>query len=127
MFFKKALFNVKESGQHLFCTNAFWKNSTWTIKTNFIAFQAVDLKRCSILIFVRGSGISFSTTFCLINVHAIRGSSHWWYSGKKGILENSCSKIQKKLPGDQSHKTILLLVSTDIDITSSTQGCLKQA
>ena len=63
----------------------------------------------------------------VINVHAIRGSSHWWYSGKKGILENSCSKIQKKLPGDQSHKTILLLVSTDIDITSSTQGCLKQA
>ena len=49
----------------------------------------------------------------VINVHAIRGSSHWWYSGKKGILENSCSKIQKKLPGDQSHKTILLLVSTE--------------
>ena len=33
---------------------------------------------------------------------------------KKGALKNSCSEIKKKLP-------------TDRGVTSSTQGCLKQA
>ena len=46
---------------------------------------------------------------------------------KKGVLENSCSEIKKNVPDDHSHKTIFSLMFTDIDITSSTQGCLKQA
>ena len=35
--------------------------------------------------------------------------------------------ILKKLLGNHSHKTIFSLMSTGIGITSSTQGCLKQA
>ena len=46
---------------------------------------------------------------------------------KKVFSKNSCSEIKKKLPGDHSHKTIFSLMSTDIGITFSTQGCLKQA
>ena len=46
---------------------------------------------------------------------------------KKGVLENSCSEIKNKVPGDHSHNTIFSLMFTNIDITCSTQGCLKQA
>ena len=47
---------------------------------------------------------------------------------KKGFLKNSCSEIKKKrLLSDLSRNTTFSLMSTDRDITSSTQECLKQA
>ena len=33
-------------------------------KINFIKFQTVDPEMCSVLIFIKGSGTSFPTTFC---------------------------------------------------------------
>ena len=45
---------------------------------------------------------------------------------RKVFLKIAAVKL-KKLPGNHSHKTIFSFISTDIDITSRTQGCLKQA
>ena len=46
---------------------------------------------------------------------------------EKKVFLKIAAVILKKLLGNHSHKTIFSLMSTSIDITSSTQGCLKQA
>ena len=74
-----------------------------------------DLHDCTFKIF---SGNQRSSNPCKHSLEVLR---------KKGVLKYSCSELKKKLPGDHSHKTIFSLMSTDIDITSGTQGCLKQA
>ena len=68
LFFKKALDKVKTSRQQL-NFNKFYKNLLFiilinSIKTIFITFQTVDSEICSVLIFRKESGSSFSTTFC---------------------------------------------------------------
>ena len=46
---------------------------------------------------------------------------------EKKVFLKIAAVILKKLLGNHSHKTIFSLMSTGIGITSSTQGCLKQA
>ena len=46
---------------------------------------------------------------------------------EKKVFFKIAAVILKKLLGNHSHKTIFSLMSTGIDITSSTQGCLKEA
>ena len=65
-FFEKALYKVKTNDQQPSFNIYFGRPRLGqTIKTNFITFQTVDSEISSILIFIKGSGISFSTTFCV--------------------------------------------------------------
>ena len=51
LFFKKVLYKIKASGQHL-SFNMFWWTPTYN-KKKFITFQTVDPEMCSILIFYK--------------------------------------------------------------------------
>ena len=72
LFFKKALYKLKASGQHL-RFNIFCNTLTWTYKRNKpykidadIQMQTVDPKIFVIFVFIKGSGTSFSATLCMI-------------------------------------------------------------
>ena len=65
LFFKKALYEVKANGLQL-SFNIFRQPSTWhTIKANFVKLWTIDPEICSILIFRKRSGNSFSSIFCV--------------------------------------------------------------
>ena len=72
-----------------------------TIKTNFIEFQIVDPEQYWILFFIRGSGTTFSTTFCarfFKKLFAMLYYINWpnfivWLPFLLEILDNICIVI----------------------------------
>ena len=61
MFFKKALYKIKASAEHL-SFDIFWQTSSWTYnKNNFVTFQTIDPEICAILVSYFEINLSFLT------------------------------------------------------------------